>query len=136
MRRIPLNDGTNPKLLGWQRSNNQYALRAQFLDQLFVLRFVHDLSEPSNGRYTLLESAEVDGESAPPMEMTMMFLSATSAVSTSRSEPASQAKASPQDHLFAQDESKSHESSVEQPPWVERSVSGRKLHRIYGSVWC
>ena len=101
MKRIPLNDGTTPKLLGWQRTNNRYVLRAQFLDQLFVLRFVHDLSTPSNGRYTLLESAEVDGEPADPMQMTMLFLSASPKRSAQRELPASRPTVAPENDPFA-----------------------------------
>ena len=75
LEKASLTDGSNPKVVGWSRKNNQYTLRIKLIDQSAVLTFIHDLSSRSKGAVTLLSSVKADSEEIGAMRFTMMMLS-------------------------------------------------------------
>lgn len=98
---IPLNDGTRSKVLGWSRSNNRYSVRVNTAGQALVLHFMHDLSPDSAGRFTLLETVEVDGEVVEPLAFTMLILAAKQSPEARPKTPLERLASAPEGGEFA-----------------------------------
>lgn len=75
LEKASLTDGSNPKVVGWSRKNNQYTLRIKLIEQAVVLTFVHDLSAKTKGAVSLLSSVKAGSEEIGAMRFTMMMLS-------------------------------------------------------------
>lgn len=86
LRKVSLNDGSHPKVIGWSRKNNEYKLRLKFKDQPAVLTFIHDLSAGSKGAVSLLLPVSMAGERVDALMFTMLFMSGSDSESTSDSE--------------------------------------------------
>ena len=69
-----LDDGSNPKSMGWGKNNNRYTLKLKIMDRTATLTFVHDLSAQSKGGISLLLPVAIAGEDVDALMFTMIML--------------------------------------------------------------
>lgn len=74
IKRKSLTDGSNPEFLGWSKESNRHTLRLKIIDDIFTLTFVHDLSQRSAGKHSVLMAPKLGDDEMDPIQFTMLLL--------------------------------------------------------------